>query len=186
MARKINTYGLSAEQYRIVSEAASKMAIEKYQEEVVKRKKENRDRKLHNTKMLMEHYRDFVAHSEMAISDASQIQDDYSLEELLDLMSMDSNRHSLTVESIKESAVRTRIIVDHIGNMLGYYKFKCESSGREEMMRRCDTLYGLYVDENEKTPQELANQFFVDLSTVYRYNRQALRDVSVLLFGCFD
>ena len=53
-------------------------------------------------------------------------------------------------------------------------------------MRKWETIRYLYLDENEKTVQDLAKMYYVDERTIYRYNRAALQDLSALFFGWVD
>ena len=52
------------------------LTIETYQKEVEKSRKAARDKVLHNTKLLLINFRGLVAHSETAIYEASQCDDD--------------------------------------------------------------------------------------------------------------
>ena len=77
---------ITAEQRREIIGITSQVAIEKYQKAMENHRKEARDRRLHNTKLLLERYRSFVVHSESAVYDATQVEDDMDFESLLDLM----------------------------------------------------------------------------------------------------
>lgn len=189
MAKSENdrTVNLSSTQLRQIAETASAVACKAYREEAEKVKQENRDSRLYNTRLLMEKYRGLVKYSEGAIYDSTQVdKEELGLHELLDLMSTGEDSYVLTVESIKERAERTRIIVAHMNKMLDFYKYRCERSGKLEIRRKWDTVYYLYIAEDEKTTQELAKLFYVDERTVYRYNKAALQDISALFFGCVD
>ena len=174
---------LTAEQRREIIGLASHIAIEQYRKEADKKRKELRDKRLHNTKLLLEKYRGFVIHSESAVYDASHIDDDYDLESLLDLM---GGGRDFQVASVQESAARTRILVHHIDRMLDYFKYRCEQSPKPEDARRYRVIKGLYIDDEEKTPQQLSDIEAVDISTIYKDSRTALRQLSALLFGYFE
>ena len=53
-------------------------------------------------------------------------------------------------------------------------------------MRKWEVVRSLYLDEEIKTVQDLAEVYFVDERTIYRYNRSALQDLSALFFGWVD
>lgn len=186
MKKKAGTSSLSDTQRKEIIEMASRVAIEQYHKEADRAKREVRDKRLHNTEMLMEKYRGFVAHSQKAIFDASQVEDDLDLDTLLYLMDCGGKDKQLTVVSVQESAARTRTLVHHIDNMLDYFEHRCLKSNKPEDARRLRVIKALYIDDDEKSPQEIADIEQVDLSTVYRDKRAALRQLSALIFGYFD
>lgn len=177
---------LSADQLKKITETASRVAIEEYHKEFDRSRQENRDKRLYNTRLLMEKYRGMVKYSESAVYDAAQLEDDLDLQTLLDIMGCSYDSHTLSVQSIQERVGKVRIILDHVTRMLDYYKFRCESSGKTEIMRKWEVIKALYLDEEIKTVQDLAEVYFVDERTIYRYNRSALQDLSALFFGWVD
>ena len=188
MKKKTSTTSqLTAEQRREITELASRVAIEQYHKEADRNRKAIRDKRLHNTKLLMEKYRGFVEHSKSAVFEATQIDDDTDFETLMsDLMGGDGTGKIPTVRSIQESAAHTRIIVHHIDHMLEYYKFRCEHSPKPEEMRRYRTIYYLYIADDEKNAQQISEIENVDITTVYRDLKAGLRQLSALIFGYFE
>lgn len=160
------------------------LTIETYRKEVERQRKENRDRRLHNTRMLMEKYRGFVVHSESAVYNASQIDEDEGLLDILNLM--DCGGRGLSAESVRQSVVRTRILVHHVQRMLDFYEYECKQSKRAEDTRRLRVIKALYIDEERKTPEELAEIENVDVRTIYRDSKAALQELSALIFGYFE
>lgn len=160
------------------------LTIATYRKEVEKQRAANRDRRLHNTKLLLEKYRGFVVHSESAVYDATHVDEDDQFYDLLELM--DSGGRGFSVESVRESAARTRILVHHIGKMLDYYEFSCNRDKKPESIRRYRVVKALYIDEDKKTPEELARIENVDVRTIYRDNHAAIQELSALLFGYFE
>ena len=181
-----NTVVLSKEQLKVITETASQVAIEKYRKEEERAAAERRDRRLYNTRLLMEKYRGMVEYSKSAVYDATQIEDNYDFISLMDLMKDGSDNYTLTVHSIQERAATVAIIIYHINRMLEFYEFRCKRSGKAEIMRKYEVIKKLYISENEKTVQDIADEMFVDISTVYKYNRAAMQDLSALFFGYID
>ena len=160
------------------------LTIETLRREEESQRKINRDRRLHNTRLLMEKYRGFAVHSESAVYDALQVNEDESFADLMDLM--DCGRKGLSVDSVRESVARTRILVHHIDKMLNFYETCCTQSKKPEDARRLRVIKALYIDEDRKTPEELAKLESVDVRTIYRDNQAALQELSALLFGYFE
>lgn len=172
---------------QITSELAREiveLTIETYHKEAEKQREVNRDRRLHNTKLLMERYRGLVAHSENSVYEATQIGEDENFHSLVELM--EGRERGRSVESLRESVARTSIMVHHIRKMLDYYEFCCTTSKKPEDARRLRVIHGLYIDEDKKTPEEMAKQECVDVRTIYRDSQTALSDMSALLFGYFE
>jgi hypothetical protein len=177
---------ITAEQRREIIGITSQVAIEKYQKAMENHRKEARDRRLHNTKLLLERYRSFVVHSESAVYDATQVEDDMDLESLLDLM--DCKHEQVSVESVRDSVARTRLLLNHVDLMLGYFKYHCEHSPRVEDARRYRVIHLSYLvpEEEQKTFQEIADEEGVDISTIYKDQKAAIRQLSALLFGVVE
>lgn len=185
---KGETVNLSSAMLKKITETASAAACEAYRKEREKERQENHDKRLYNTRLLMEKYRGLVKYSEDAVYDSRQLDDeeDAQLHEILDLMSEGRDSYTLSVDSIRERVGRTRIILRHMDKMLDFYKYRCQMSGKAEIQRKWDTINYLYLVEEEKTVSELAEMFYVDERTVYRYNKSALQDLSALFFGCVE
>lgn len=188
MKKSTTASKLTDEQRREIISMASRVAIEQYHKEADRTRKAARDKRLHNTKLLIEKYRGFVIHSQSAVYDAAQIDDDFSLDALLDIMGCGGDDRKLSIASVQESAARTRILVHHIDQMLEYYKFRCDHSPKPEDARRYRVIhYSYLVDEQEqKTFQELADEECVDISTIYKDHKAALQQLSALIFGYFE
>lgn len=181
-----NTIVLTKEQLKAITETASLVAIEKYRKEEERAAAEKRDKRLYNTRLLMEKYRGMVKYSESAVYDASQVEDNYDFISLMDMMRDGSDNYTLTVHSIQERAATVAIIIYHINRMLEFYECRCKRSGKGEIMRKYEVIKKLYLDEDEMTVQDIADEMFVDVSTVYKYNRAAMQDLSALFFGYID
>ena len=188
MKKNTTALKLTAEQRKEIIELASLAAIEQYHKEAERAKKAAIDKRLRNTKLLLDKYRGFVIHSKSAVYEASQVRDDLDFETLLDIMGCGEGSHQLSVNSIRESAAYTRVIVHHVDRMMEYYKYRCESSPRPEDMRRYRVIYYSYLVEEgqQKSFQMLADDECVDISTIYKDHRAAIRQLSALIFGYFE
>ena len=160
------------------------LTIETYHKEAEKQRERNRDRRLHNTKILMEKYRGFVVHSESAVYDALQVDEDDELRNIMELM--DCGDKGFSVESVRQSIARTRILVHHVNKMLDFYEYKCKHSRKPENARRFRVIKAMYLDEDSKTPEMLAETERVEVRTIYRDLKAALQELSALIFGYFE
>lgn len=162
------------------AEAGAKAGIEKYEEEVKKHQKERGDKRYHNTKLLLRNYRMLQVNAENSIFGRSQMQE--SAADILESM-MNLYNDEVVVESIKNSATRTAIIVSHVKTMIDMYQICCERSQNELDQRRFDIIYGLYVAEEKITRKELMNKWHISTDTTYQDEKIAIERLSALIFG---
>ena len=163
----------------IAGKAGAKAAAELISKEKQREKESRYDRRLGNTKLLLQNYRMFKEHCSRAVFDASQL--DENAIDILDLMW--GRDGSNFVASIKKSAQRTEIILRHIDEMLDAYAGLCQLSGREEEIRRMRTVFAFYIDNPGKTIEEISELESVNKSTVYRDIDIATEKLTGLIFG---
>ncbi|MBE6943820.1 MAG: hypothetical protein E7453_06115 [Ruminococcaceae bacterium] len=167
------------EMIRIAAEAGAKAAMEKLEKERRRDEEERVDRRLHNTRLLLKNYRLFKKHTDNAVYQVGQLNE--SIYEILELM--ERRGPSDFTASIKNSAARTAVLVQHIEVMLGLYKTYCEDSGRQDNLRRWRVVKALYVDDQPVTVQELADREFVAEKTIRRDVDSICEHLAALLFG---
>lgn len=165
---------------KLAAAEGAKAGIEKYKSEQNKAKRKQNDRRLKNAKLLLQNYRDFKSYSENAKYTAEQAEDAI---DILDLMWDPNNRSDLVIESIKASAVRTKIIMAHIDGMLNTYKELCERSTDPIQYRRYAILFDRYISDEQPTMDEIANKFHIDKRTAYLDLDTATQRVAKLVFG---
>ena len=85
---------------------------------------ERRDRRLHNTQLLLKNYRKFKLHCTGAVyTDEEGDHDGSEEEEAIELLDMMMNKNRMAVvESIRMSCRRTKIIIKHIDNVLDMFR----------------------------------------------------------------
>lgn len=152
-----------------------------------KAKKERRDRRLHNTRLLLRNYRWLKRHAAGAISSSSQAKaaaaEKRSAAEILDDLDEYSYNDGLYIESIKKSQQRTAIILAHIDKMLEYYKIDCEHGGRSDEIRRYNIIRALYIDPEKKSANQVAEEENIERRTVYKDVTIAVGILTTLIFG---
>lgn len=167
---------------KATAEKAAKVAIETYEKQKNKGAKERLDRRLRNTKMLLENYRAFVDHVRYAVSELEQASDEGAIY-LMDLMEEYDGGMGITIESIKRTTARTATIVSHISEMLQIYEVMCEKSENPEDIRRYRVIKSLYIDETPMSISDLAESENVDIRTIYRDRNTAIERLAALFFG---
>lgn len=191
--RSDESAGITAETYATVGsrilelatmrgiELGVKAAMDYLTEERKNAKRSRYDRRLRNTRLLLKNYRSFRKHAEGAIYNAKKVKENAI--DILDGLDSDILDDNLYVESIKKSQQRTIVVLNHIDEMLCFYKISCEQSGKPEEMRRYKTLMLLFIDKEHHTYQQVADAMNVDLGTVYKDVTHAIKPLSALIFG---
>ena len=167
-----------------IIELAAKVAVEAVREYDQKQIKSRHDKRLRNTKLLLENYILLHDHCQNAVYDKQQIINSEMIDSAsaLDILdSIDKYDKDAYIESIKKSTIRTRIILAHVDAMLELYHVYCERSKKKEDIRRYRVLTATYFEE--QTPEEIAEAENIDERTYYRDMRDAREKVSALIFG---
>lgn len=138
---------------------------------------EKHDRRLHNTKLLLSHFRDFQKHASNAVY---QYQEKDKEKVIKDLMSQKDD--TVVVDSIKKSAKRTAIIVEHINHAIEIYYQECCANG-EASCRQYSEMCDYYISETRLNMGQIAEKYGVAKSTVHNDIRTAEEKLSVLFFG---
>lgn len=143
------------------------------------------DRRLRNTKLLLQNYRALMKHYEEAIYDATALTEEESMTaaEVFELMSQYVYDNDLYVESIKASAARTHIIMEHTNKMLGVYRAYCQQAKRRDLKRHWRVIDTLYLSKQAVTAEEVAKRENIDKRTVYKDVDAACEVLTALIFG---
>ena len=165
--------------------AGVKAAVDHMEEERRKARKGRYDRRLHNTRLLFKNYRALKHHAIGAVHTGAQANERIEENAVDILEELDDERvdDRLYIESIKRSQQRTRIIIEHIDEMLRYWLIDCEQSGKEEALRRYRIIVGTYISDDQMTAEELAQREHIEKRTVYKDIKAAMRPLSALIFG---
>lgn len=163
------------------TEAGIKAAMDYLTEERKQLKKGRYDRRLRNTRLLLKNYRSFRNYAKNAVYKASQLKE--NAVDILDGLDDYSFDDGLYIESIKKSQQRTLIILNHIDEMLRYYKIDCEQSGKDEELRRYRIIMAYYINDPKKNAEEIAEEEHIERRTLYKDINIALKPLSALIFG---
>lgn len=161
---------LTKHQLEIISATASQEAIKAYEIKKEKLKKEDRARNLRNTELLLKNYTKLKDLCDGTIQES--IPDDYP----------DFSMENLTLESLTVYRKKTLMMMNHVDKMLVAYEWNCMRGSVEEK-RRYNILKHRYLTESKLTAKEIVTLHNIDQSTVYRDTKQAIKDMSILLFG---
>lgn len=139
---------------------------------------EKRDRRLHNTKLLLNHYRDFKAHCSMSVYDSRMAERDSGLMEMI----MEMRDDNVILESIQRTVMRTITILEHIDRMMAVFKSYTDKGGDREK-RQYRVIYEYYISPDKRTLQGIAEEMAVSRVTLHKDLKMAEEKLSVLFFG---
>lgn len=158
----------------------AKTGIDRYEEELKKAQGKRVDRRFHNTKLLLRNYRMLQVNAENSVFGRTQMKE--SAADILESM-MNIYSDEVIVESIKNSATRTAIIVSHVKTMIDIYQMFCERFDSDIDKRRFDIINGLYISADKQTRKELAKKWNVSADTTYSDEKITIERLSALIFG---
>lgn len=163
------------------AETGAEAALKVFEQE--KKKEYNRrvDKRLRNTKLLLRNYHMLKQHAENSVFGRTQMEES-AIEVLESMMSIYNDE--VIIQSIKNSATRTAIIVSHIETMFGLYKSYCENSANREInVRRYEVLWDMYMAEELLGAKEIANKQHMSVRNVYDDVKIATERLTALIFG---
>lgn len=165
-----NNGRLTKNQIELISLLASQEAIKQFKSQQLKQKKQEKDWRLRNTKLLLENYHRLKDHCE----DISQ-----QLEEYEDTV---FSLEQLTLETLMKYRMKTAKMMRHFDRMLKHYE-RDSLYGTDEEQRRYKVIYHRYLSDNRLSIQKLCEMYNVEQGMIYRDTRLAIKDLSVFLFG---
>lgn len=167
--------------YEKAAAIGAREALKTFEQERKKELGKRADRRLRNTKLLLRNYHMLKEHAENSVFGRVQMKE--SAFDILESM-MSIYNDEVIIQSIKNSATRTAIIVSHIETMFGLYAAYCEKSTKREIdKRRYDVVWNMYIAENVLSAKEIAEKMHISTDSVYDDLRVAIERLTALIFG---
>ena len=166
------------------ADVGAKAAVKAVERERKKFRDQQYDRRYHNTKLLLQNYRNLNEHFKNAVFEIEQAEEyDETFIDIMEIMTSKGYADDLYVESIKKSTVRTKIIMTHVNRMLEVYGIMCERSSRVDDKRHYRILKAMYIDEERTPAQVIADRENIDKRTVYKDIDAAVSCLTTLFYG---
>ncbi|MCI8984771.1 MAG: hypothetical protein HFI60_02295 [Lachnospiraceae bacterium] len=167
--------------YEKAAAVGAKEALRVFEQERKREYKGRVDRRLWNTKLLLRNYHMLKEHAEKSVFGRTQIGES-ALDILESMMSIYNDE--VIIESIKNSATRTAIIVSHVETMFGLYYSYCDrSTNREIDLRRYHVVWDMYMAEDKLSAKEIAEKQNISKDSVYSDLRVGIERMTALIFG---
>lgn len=176
---------MTPDQFREVYETAAKIGAEKaldtFNKERAEERKHRRKRKLRNTELLLRNYHMLRENAENSVFGRSQMEESAAdiLEEMMSLYN-----DEVIVDSIKNSATRTAIIMSHVDTMISLYHTYCERAENSDIeMRRYDVLWDRYLADEPLNVESISKKHHMTKQNVYADLKIATERLTALIFG---
>jgi predicted DNA-binding protein (UPF0251 family) len=160
-------------------QAGVKEALDRIQSSKEQKMKYRHDRRLRNTKLLLRNYNNFTKHCEKAVFTSTQL-DNLNPVDILDECE-DIEDNELYVNSIKRTHDRTYIIIQHINTIMEFFKYRAEKENNDNALRRFNAIELVFVEKISY--EKVAEQLGISEKTVSRDVKQAVEELSSLIFG---
>lgn len=150
--------------------------LEVHEEQKEAAEKKEKDKRLRNTKLLLQNYRSFQSYAEKLEKDAVEGWEGVDNEELL-VFGED------IVKSIRQTAQRTLVMVKHMDQALATLAYLYSQEKHPGARRQYDILHARYIQG--KKIEEIAEEFEVDSRSVFRALKAVEERLSIILFGVY-
>ncbi|WP_270328837.1 hypothetical protein [Enterococcus malodoratus] len=125
----------------------------------------------HNTSLLLRYYHKLKGHTNSVKEQLEADQDTFW------------NHNWLDLSALMQNKAKTVKLMDHVDYALEVYEKVCKNSDSSEERRRYQIIMRKYINENRQSDQEIADYFNKDRTTINRNCKEAIKDLSVILFG---
>ncbi|MCT4686069.1 sigma factor-like helix-turn-helix DNA-binding protein [Vallitalea sp.] len=152
-----------------IADMAAERAVKKYQDQEKKRKKDYRFR---NTKLLLRNYNSLSEHLVNAKVNIKEVNDIINTEK--DYYDKDE----LYIESVRQSKTRTLIMLANIDAAMSQLEENMTDRGQIEKYQVIKLIY-----IHNCSFEDVARQLNCGHMTVRRWEKEAINELSILLFG---
>ena len=139
-----------------------------------------KDWKLHNTRLLLKHYRDLKDRCNKGVYDSRMLDQRTRFEQIEDLMQ--GRDDEIILDSTYRSILRTRTMVADIEEMMKAYKAEAQR-GSDTEKRRAQVIFWFYIAKKRMNTGQLAQKFGVSRRQIQIDLREAEAHLSAKYFG---
>lgn len=150
--------------------------LEVYRKQAETEKKQEQDRRLRNTKLLLKNYQTFKKYAETAVG--------HEEPEEVDIRELILNGEDL-VRSIRQTTSRTLIMIKHMDKAMDALKYICEQEEKEQLPtgKHYEILKMRFIEG--RAISEIADEYHLNVRSVYKAIDAGAERLSVMLFGVY-
>ena len=164
----------------LAAQKAAHVTLETLAKQKKKERRERRDWRLRNTRLLLEHLQEFDTHAHKSVYDVRKVLESAQNDPEGVYSQQLSGRQDVYLEGLAISAGRTETLVQQTKSMLELYRLQCEK-GNAEKQRRYRVLAAHTLEG--KDYQQIMDEEAISKSTVFRDIDLAVEELSIMLFG---
>lgn len=164
----------------LAAQKAAQVTLETLAKQKKKARRERRDWRLRNTRLLLEHLQQFDTHAHKSVYDVRKVLESAQNDPEGVYSQQLSGRQDVYLEGLAISAGRTETLVQQTKSMLELYRLQCEK-GNAEKQRRYRVLAAHTLEG--KDYQQIMDEEAISKSTVFRDLDLATEELSIMLFG---
>ncbi|WP_318766598.1 hypothetical protein [Lactiplantibacillus carotarum] len=155
-------------------ELAARIGAETFRDTQRKGQKSDYEKKLRNTKLILENYRYLEKHVNVGLPKFNA-----SDQEATALIP----KWELSVYALLGFKARSKTMIEYVDLILKAYKEECDDNDNPAVQRRYRVIKSLYLNHPTISREKCAELFFVDHRTIDRDVKAAVHDLSILLWG---
>jgi len=159
-------------------EIGTKTAVTEMRNNTIENIKKREDRRLHNTRMLLENYRILTLRE-----NRNKIGKGKAIDILEDIEALMDDKFESVLESVKRSEERTNAMIQYINETLNLYKIFAKSSKIPEDWRKFTVMYLSYISKARYTNEEIAVKLHLNVRSIQRDKTTAIQLFSRFLWG---
>jgi len=165
---------LTDEQIRLVASISAEAGAKAYRESHKRAVKSEYQKNLRNTKLVLTNYHYLEDHVNVGLPVLTD--DDVEYATALP-------KDQLSIQSLLGYHARSKLMIKFIDSVLSQYKVECQRSNDARLHRRYPVLACLYLQKPTMTRVDAAARFAVDRKTIDRDVKQAMTDLSIMMWG---
>lgn len=171
---------------QMAAKAGAEAALEAWDKKWKEEKREQHNKRLWNTRMLLRHFSSLKEYCNNAVYNSETAQAARDCGSAIDILeSLGTCSKDTYIDSIKSSVVRTQMIMAHVELMLELYQAYCNNSKRPEDARRYRVLQAAYLapEEEKQSIDDICQAENINRSTYFRDTKESTEMLSALIFG---
>lgn len=175
------TQPINMSMYELIEMATkigTEAGIKEFENQKKKFKELRSERRLRNTKLLLENYRSFKLFCNNAVCQAEVKIKENAIDILDSLEDVDSE--TLFIESIKKSVARTVIMVQHIVSIMDIFQTVCSKKKKEKQYQ---VLYYMYIHDDHYCNEKIAELIEREERQIYNISKTSIESLSPIMFG---
>lgn len=180
MRMKDNKIANLTEVIKIATQVGVDTARKEFQQLTLESLKSREDRRLHNTKILLENYKILKMTCAKHVVD---IKKSNALDTLEDIEALMDNTKERILESVQKSQARTIAMVGYIEDTLKLYHAYAKHIKKKDELCKYTVMVMLFMSKLSYSNADIAVKLHVDASTISRYKADAIKTYSRFLWG---